>query len=68
MQLGLKTAIITTSTEDDMTEDQIERLAERKMDILDEKFLNGILSEQEYERAIDQLNSYISSLYKKETA
>lgn len=51
-----------------MTEDQIERLAERKMDILDEKFLNGILSEQEYERAIDQLNSYISSLYKKETA
>ena len=51
-----------------MTEDQIERLAERKMDILDEKYLNGILSEQEYEQAIDQLNSYISSLYKKETA
>lgn len=51
-----------------MTEDQIERLAERKMDILDEKYWNGLLTEQEYERAVEQLNSYINALYKKEAA
>ena len=47
-----------------MSEDQIERLAERKLDMIDEKYFAGLLTEEEYDRAVEQLNSYVNSLYK----
>ena len=43
----------------DMTEHQIEIQAERKMDRLDEQYLKGFLSEQEYKKAIKEINIWV---------
>jgi hypothetical protein len=46
----------------EMTEEQIERIAERKMDQLDAKLLNGKLSQAEYDAAVKELDRWLDSL------
>jgi hypothetical protein len=41
-----------------MTEDQIERIAERKMDALDKRFMAGELSQAEYDKAVKALDQW----------
>jgi hypothetical protein len=38
-----------------MTEHQIEIIAERRMDRLDEQFLKGTLSQEEYDKAVREI-------------
>jgi hypothetical protein len=45
-----------------MTEEQIERIAERKMDQLDAKLMNGKLSQAEYDAAVKELSRWLDSL------
>lgn len=40
----------------EMSEEQIERLAERKMDQLDAQLMNGKLSQAEYDAAVKELS------------
>ena len=40
-----------------MTEDQIERIIERKMDGLDRLLMNGKLTQEEYDREVAALNA-----------
>jgi hypothetical protein len=46
----------------EMTEEQIERIAECKMDQLDAKLLNGKLSQAEYDAAVKELSRWLDSL------
>ncbi len=45
-----------------MTEDQIERRAERRMDALDREYLAGGLSEAEYQRGVDAIDREVNTL------
>jgi len=46
-----------------MTEDQIERRVERMMDHLDRVFLNGDLSQVEYDKAVAELSRWADCQY-----
>lgn len=46
-----------------MTEDQIERSAEREMDILDRLFLSGRLTQEQYDREVRELNEWCEEEY-----
>ncbi len=45
-----------------MTEDQIERLAERRMDALDREYLAGGLTEAEYQSEVDAIDREVNTL------
>ena len=47
-----------------MTENQIERIIERKMDILDDRLMNGQLTQQQYDREVRELNRWARKQYK----
>jgi hypothetical protein len=47
-----------------MTEEQIERYAERKTDTLDRRLLSGALSQTEYNVAIRALNADCEDMYR----
>jgi hypothetical protein len=47
-----------------MTEEQIERLAERDMDRLDRAFMRGELSQEAYDAAIERLNAWLEKSYR----
>jgi len=42
-----------------MTEDQIERIAERQMDQLDQQLLKGILTNEEYNQEVLELDRWV---------
>lgn len=44
-------------------EAKLERYAERYMDRLDEQFMSGSISEQEYSKAIRDLNNWVAWQY-----
>ena len=48
-----------------MTEDQIERIAERQMDKLDRMFTKGIITREEYEAEVDELDSWCQDQYRQ---
>ena len=48
-----------------MSEEQIEQECERVMDRLDRQFLNGAITEQQYQRAIDKLCQWSAQEYSK---
>jgi hypothetical protein len=47
-----------------MTEDQIERRVEREMDKLDGRLMNGLLSQDDYNRNAANLNRWAEQQYK----
>lgn len=44
-----------------MTEDQIERRAERMMDHLDRLLLAGTMSQDDYDKAVAELNQWVEA-------
>lgn len=52
---------------DNMTEHEIECVVERKMDRLDRKYMQGELSEEEYRRAVKDLDEWATTMLNKET-
>jgi hypothetical protein len=44
-------------------EDRIERTAERRMDNLDARLMNGTLTQQEYEARVKELNQWTKDSY-----
>lgn len=48
-----------------MSEEQIERHAEREMDKLDSRLMGGSLSQSEYDRAVKKLDAECRRLYRK---
>lgn len=42
-----------------MTEDQIERIAERQMDNLDQQLLKGILTNEEYNQEVLEIERWV---------
>ncbi len=46
-----------------MTEEQIERAVERKIDILDRRYLSGQLTEVEYKIAIKEIDVWADKEY-----
>ena len=51
-----------------MTEDQIERIAEREMDKLDRMFSKGIISREEYEAEVDELDAWCQDQHRQSRA
>jgi len=47
-----------------INEDKIERAVERKMDILDDRLMNGQLTQQQYDREVRELNRWARKQYK----
>jgi hypothetical protein len=47
------------------TEEEIEGLAERRIDRLDERLMSNQLTQAEYEAAMQRLNEEIEQLYRK---
>jgi hypothetical protein len=47
------------------TEEEIEGLAERRIDRLDEKLMSNQLTQAEYDAAMQRLNKEIEQLYRK---
>jgi uncharacterized coiled-coil protein SlyX len=47
-----------------MTEEQIERLAERKMDVLDRRYIEREMTEAEYQAAVMELNRWVERQYR----
>jgi hypothetical protein len=45
-----------------MTEDQIERIAERKMDRLDARLMNGELSQAQYDAEVKALDEFLANI------
>jgi len=43
-----------------MTEEQIERIAERRMDRIDRDYLAGGMTEAEYQRAVDAIDREVN--------
>lgn len=41
-----------------MTEDQLERYVERRMDALDHRFLNSDMTQEEYDAEVRKLNDW----------
>lgn len=48
-----------------MTEDQIERAVERKTNSADNAFMNGILSQEEYDFHMTEINKWAENQYTK---
>ena len=48
-----------------MTEDQIERRVERMMDHLDRVYLNGGMTQDDYDKAVRDLNEWSKHEYRK---
>ncbi|HUY05049.1 MAG TPA: hypothetical protein VMV33_17365 [Rhodocyclaceae bacterium] len=48
-----------------MTEEQIERLAERQMDRLDQRLIEGELTQPQYDAAVRQMNRDLNALARK---
>jgi hypothetical protein len=52
-----------------MTEDQIERAVERKVDSLDARFMAGTMTQSEYDAAMKAISAWADSEYRfKQTA
>lgn len=51
-----------------MTEDQIERIAEREMDKLDRLYLKEMISEAEYEAEVAELDRWCRDQYREARA
>jgi hypothetical protein len=47
-----------------MTEDQIERSVERKMDSLDARFMNSSMSQAEYDNHVKMINAWAEAEYR----
>ena len=47
-----------------INEDKIERAVERKMDILDDRLMNGQLTQQQYDREVRELDRWARKQYK----
>jgi hypothetical protein len=47
------------------TEEEIEGLAERRIDRLDERLMSNQLTQAEYDEAMQRLNEEIEQLYRK---
>ena len=52
-------------TYDTMTEDRIERIAEREMDVLDRALMRGNISPEDYEQLVVQLTQKVSHAYSR---
>ena len=48
-----------------MTEDQIERIAERWMDNLDRQLTKGMITQEEYEAEVKQLDEWCKDEYRQ---
>ncbi len=46
-----------------MTEDQIERRVERVMDALDGRYMNGLLSQEDYDWEVRNINGWADMEY-----
>jgi len=51
-----------------MTEDQIERIVERAMDKLDLQYTKGMLTNEEYEVEIRELDNWANDQYRQSRA
>ena len=51
-----------------MTEDQIERIVERQMDKLDLQLTKGMLTNEEYEAEIRELDNWANDAYRQSRA
>lgn len=51
-----------------MTEDQIERIAERQMDKLDRLFTKGMITEAEYDAEVKELDKWCADEYRNARA
>lgn len=51
-----------------MTEDQIERIVERQMDKLDLQLTKGMLTNEEYEAEIQELDNWARDEYRQSRA
>lgn len=51
-----------------MTEDQIERVVERQMDKLDRMLTKGILTNEEYEDEVRELDNWANDAYRQSRA
>lgn len=47
-----------------MTEDQIERIVEREMDKLDRQLTKGMITNEEYEDEVNELDNWARDAYK----
>jgi hypothetical protein len=47
-----------------MTEEQIERIAEREMNRLDKELLNGSITQEEYNQEVRELDHWIKEEYR----
>jgi hypothetical protein len=48
-----------------VTEDQIERIAEREMDRLDREYMSGVLSKYRYDKEVRALDRWVREELKK---
>lgn len=48
-----------------MTEDEIERVVERMIDAADKRLLNGLITQDEYDREIFKIDEWATREYKK---
>lgn len=48
-----------------MTEDQIERIVEREMDKLDRLLTNGLMTNEEYETEVAELDNWAMDMERK---
>jgi len=51
-----------------MTEDQIERIVEREMDKLDQQLTKGMLTNEEYEDEVRELDNWARDEYRQSRA
>lgn len=51
-----------------MTEDQIERIVERQMDKLDLQYTKGMLTNEEYEAEVRELDNWANDEYRQSRA
>lgn len=56
-------AVLTGRKDKTMSEEQIEREAERRMDRLDKHLLQGHLRQAEYDAAVDELDTWCKRQY-----
>lgn len=47
-----------------MTEEQIERMAERDMDKLDNLLMRGVYTQEEYDREVKELDAWVQHQYR----
>lgn len=47
-----------------MTEEQIERIAERKMNRLDKELMNGSITQEEYNQEVRELDQWVNAEYR----